>query len=83
MYTEQDKQGCTDGLMDMATVHCSVHSKLSGGNGVDLPIVMDSGCSKYIISEAIVRALGLRVTLSLSFSLFLFLSPLGHFPLPE
>ena len=69
----------------MATVHCSVHSKLSGGNGVDLPIVMDRGCSKDIISEDIVRALGLRVTLSLflSFPLFFFLSPLGHLPLPE
>ena len=45
---------------DIATVCGSVHNKLTGGGAVDLPIVWDSGCSKDIISEDIVRAL--RVT---------------------
>ena len=45
---------------DTASVCGSVHNKLTGGGAVDLPIVWDSGCSKDIISEDIVRAL--RVT---------------------
>ena len=47
--------------MDTATLHGSGCSKLLGGKGVDLHIVIDSGCSKEIISEDIVPALGIRV----------------------
>ena len=33
-----------------------------GGKGIDIPIVMDSGCTKGTISEDSVQELGLRVT---------------------
>ena len=55
-------QRCTDGMLGFGTIHGSVHSKLSGGKVVDLPIVMDSGCSKDIISEDTMRTLGPKVT---------------------
>ena len=45
---------------DTARVIGSVHTKLTGGKAVDLPIVWDSGCSKDIISEEIVRPLGVN-----------------------
>ena len=45
-------------MINTATLHGSVHSKLSGGKREDISIVMDSGCSKDIISEDTVHALG-------------------------
>ena len=47
---------------DTATVRGSVHTKLTGGKAVYLPIVWASRCSKDIISEQIVRALGVNVS---------------------
>ena len=37
--------------MDTATVHVSINNKLTGGKGVDIPLVMDSGCMKDLISK--------------------------------
>ena len=44
-------QRAHDGLMDTATVHVSINNKLTGGKGVDIPLVMDSGCMKDLISK--------------------------------
>ena len=46
---------------ETTTVRGSAHNKLTGGKTADLPIVWDSGYSKDIISEEIVRALGVNI----------------------
>ena len=43
---------------ESATTMGKAYSRLSGGMGCYIPVIWDSGCSKTIVSEEAVRALG-------------------------
>ena len=51
IFKANKAQRAQDGLMNTATVHGSINNKLTGGKGVDIPLVMDSGCMKDLISK--------------------------------
>ena len=46
---------------DTAIIFGGIHSKLAGGRSSTETIVLDSGCTKDIVAEAIVKDLGLKV----------------------
>ena len=58
-----DKASFYDNLGDTATIYGFVHNRMFGGKAIDLLMVMDSGCSKAIITDDIMRALGVRASL--------------------
>ena len=47
---------------ETATVRGSAYSKLSGGKACEVPMVWDSGCTKDIVSEEVVSALGAHIS---------------------
>ena len=46
---------------DSATTMGKAFSRYSGGRGCYIPIILDTGCSKSIVSEEAVRALGSQI----------------------
>ena len=47
---------------NLATTVGRAYARLTGGKGCHIPIIWDTGCSKSIISEEAVRALGSQIT---------------------